>query len=94
MTPALDAYTAARVRATLDRCAKDGSDPVLALHARRLLWSEPRERQIWAKAAEEIAAILDEATPAQLAKVAERRVPQSVGDMKAVVVAWMGTLRP
>lgn len=82
--PPADSTTAALVRACLDRCARNGGDPVRALdregllhHPKLVTWMEQR-------LLERVAGVLREMTVAQIA--APQRVPATALDMKNAVV--------
>lgn len=88
--PLADAETAARVRACLDRCAKNGGDPVRELDRLGLL-TFPRQQQYVEQAVLlRAAAALDEATVAQIA--APNRVPATALDMKNAAALWLRSI--
>lgn len=83
----VDTHTAALVRACLDRCARNGGDPVRALDAAGLLAFPRQQQHVEQAVLLRAAAALDEATVAQIA--APNLVPATALDMKNAVALWL-----
>lgn len=81
--------TLAAVRGCLDRCIKNGADPVAALDRLGLLRSEKELKAAAAKAVGDVAVDLRESTVTQLAVLTAERRPQTPLDTKRVVETWL-----